>query len=331
MSVKHPPALLVGGTDAHRRRVFIREFIAKCSREGFTSHPLDGGDRGGMQNFMATVGVLFPIPTLLVVSNPEKITPEDVQGHLQSPISSLVLLLVSEQDKPSGGILDGFPANHTKLFNLPPFYKLDEYAAEYARELAKSRGVSLPDGLARAMVKLVGNDLGVVSFEVDKVVRLASALGVTMVEAGHLKATLAPLSEMDGTSLVDALGARNIRTISDELSRYKRSKKGDPTIEVCGRVLTPAVLRWFQAAYYHSHGVTPAGAAGRVGSSPWYWEHRVLPCARNWGVDGCRTLLGVIATAQESVFSGAVSPWGILESGLLRATQAPRLLVDTPP
>jgi len=316
--VKYPPALLVAGSDGHRRRVFVRDFISKVVKDGYLLHPLDGSDRSGLQEVISSVGVLFSNHTLVVVTNPEKLRSEDVSDHLKDPSPYLLLLLVSEEDKPTGEVLDGFPAAHTKMFSLPPFYKMDEYAADYARELCRSRGVTLSDGLARALVKKVGNDLGVVSFEVDKAVRLVQALGTTSLEPTHVKATMAPLVELDGGNLVDALGTRNRRLISDELSRYKKSKKGDPTIEVCGRSLTPAILRWLQAAYLQGKGVSPASAAGRVGSSPWYWEHRVLPCARSWGVEGCTELLAVVASSQEAVFSGALHPWGVLESGVLR-------------
>ena len=318
MTFHLPGALLVAGSDDHRRRVFVRDLVNRCLREGYVHHPLDGTDREGLQGLLSTVGVLFSIPTLAVVSRPEKIVPGDVAEHLRTPNPSLVLLLVTDSDKPSGGILDGFPAAHTKLFPLPPFYKLDDHAAEYAVGLAKSRGIVLPDKMSRALVKLVGNDLGVVSFEVDKLVRLASARSRSTVELSDLRESLAALSESDGSSVADALGTRSRKTIADELSRYKATKKGDPTVELCGRVLTPTVFRWMQAAYLHGKGVSPAGAAGRVGSSPWYWENKVLPCAKVWGLQGCRHLLSAIATAQSAVFSGAVSPWNCLESGLLR-------------
>lgn len=316
--MKLPPALLVAGTDAHRRRVFVRDFTAKCIAAGYATQPVDGADRGALQSIMGTVGVLFPNPTLVVVTRPEKVHPDDVAEHLREPNPLLTLLLITEEDKPAGGVLDGFPPAQTKTFPLPPFYKLDEYAADYARECAKARGVDLPDALARAMVKRVGNDLGVVSYEVDKAAHLARAMGVPVIEPAHLKGTLAPLTELDGTTVVDALATRNARVLSDELARYKNSKKGDPTIELCGRTITPAVFRWLQAATLHARGWSIPAAAGRVGASPWYWEHKVLPVARTWGVDGCREILSVVARAQSAVFDGAVRPWTLLESGLLR-------------
>lgn len=316
--MKLPAALLVAGTDGHRRRVFVRDFVTKCVKAGYTPHPLDGADREGLQTLVSTVGVLFPNPTLAVIQRPEKVVADDVTEHLRSPNPYLVLLFVSEQDKPSGGALDGFPAAHTKTFSLPPFYKLDDHAADYACEVAKSRGVDLSERLARALVKAVGNDLGVLTYEVSKAVMLVRSLGVKVVEPSHLRATLAPLMELDGSNVLDALGTRGARAISDELSRYRNSKRSDPTIELCGRTLTPAVLRWMQAVTMQSGGMSVASAAARVGANPWYWEHKILPAARAWGVAGCRALLGVIAHAQTAVFEGAIRPWIFLESGILR-------------
>lgn len=319
--MKLPPALLVSGTDAHRRRVFVRDFLSKCAANGYAIQPVDGADRGALQSLFSTVGVLFPNPTVAVISRPEKVHPADVGDHLRETDPLLTLLLLSEEDKPLGGILDGFPASQTKTFALPPFYKLDEYAADFARECAMERGVDLPDALARAMVKRVGNDLGVISYETEKASRLALALGVRVLEPAHLKGTLAPLTELDGTAVVEALGTRNSKILADELARYKNSKKGDPTIELCGRTLTPAVFRWLQAASLHARGWSITAAAGRVGTSPWYWENKVLPVARTWGVEGCRGILSVIARAQSAVFEGCVRPWVILEAGLLRLVQ----------
>lgn len=316
--MKLPPALLVAGTDSHRQRVFIRDFVSKCQTSGYTVQPVDGADREAIQGLIGTVGVLFPNPTLAVVTRPEKIRPDDLSDHLRENAPLLTFLLVSGEDKPSGGILDGFPPAQTKTFSLPPFYKLDDHAAEYARECAKSRGIDLPDSLARAMVKRVGNDLGVVFYETEKASRLALARGAVVIEPSHLKGTLAPLTELDGSTVVEALGTRNDRLLSDELSRYKNSKKGDPTIELCGRSLTPSVFRWLQAATLQARGWSVTAASGRVGASSWYWENKILPVAKIWGVDGCREILSVISRAQSAVFDGSIKPWAILESGLLR-------------
>lgn len=58
---------------------------------------------------MSFLGVLSTKPTLAVITRPEKLAPKDLADHLREPNPYLTLLLVSEADKPTGGVLDGFP------------------------------------------------------------------------------------------------------------------------------------------------------------------------------------------------------------------------------
>lgn len=318
-----PPVLLVNGTDDHRRRAFLRNLVTKFQSEGYAIYPVDGEDAETLGNLIATTGVLFTNNALVIVSHPEKMDLSDtILEHLRNKDPFLTLVLVSESDKPTGDVVKQVPKQNIKSFSLPAFYKLDEHAAGYAQEHAKSQGILLPADLAMAMVKRAGNDLGVVTFEVDKAVKLAQYLGNTTLTPQHVKQTIAPLLELDGSVLMDAIGMRRLNKVADELHRYSQSKRADPTIEFCGRTMTPTVLRWLQASYLHEKGTAPSAAAGRVGSNPWYWEHKVLPQALSWGVLGCKKLLAVVSRSQVAVFEGALSPWGILETGILTAIRA---------
>ena len=313
-----PPLLLVAGADEHRRRRFVRGVSTKKQTEGWTVYPMGGEEHTVLDTVLSTTGVLFPGKALCVVHNPEKLPLPLVKSHAADSDPSVVLLLVYETDKPSGPLADLVPKASCKVFPLPPFYKLDEYAADYVRE-ARSKGFVIGSDLAGALVRKVGNDLGVLTFEVAKACLLAKAKGGKDITPEILRDTVAPLSEVDGSSVLEALGSANPKRLAVELSRYKISKGGDPTVELCGRVLTPMVLRWLQAAHMFECGVSASAAAGRTGSNPWYWENKVLPPARAHGVVGCKKMLGAIAKAQTAVFSGHVSPWVTLEAGLLGA------------
>lgn len=315
--MSEPPLLLVSGGDEYRKRRFIRGLVTKKQQDGWTVYPLVGTAHGELDQVLSTTGVLFPGNALCVVTTPEKLPLNIVKAHSLDTDPCVVLLLVYDTDKPSGPIADLVPKTATKSFTLPAFYKLEDSAVEFAREEAKSRGVSLEHTLALALVKKVGTDYGFLAFEVEKAARLATAQGVKTLGPEIFKGTIAPLSEADGSGILDALGVGNKARLATELSRYKASKGGDPTVELCGRVLTPTALRWFQAAHMSANGVSPQGAAGRLGANPWYWEHKVLPPARALGVVGCKNLLSVISKSQTAVFSGWVNPWGVLESGLL--------------
>jgi DNA polymerase III delta subunit len=206
-----------------------------------------------------------------------------------------------------------------KVFVLPPFYKREEYAASFVQEEAKSRGTSIEPSIALSLVRRVGTDLGMLSFEVQKVSLLVGA-GVA-ITATHLKETIAPLAEIDGSAILDALGMKNMKRLIAEMRKYQVSRGGDPTIELCGRTLTPALTRWLQAAHLAEAGMSAAAAAGSVGANPWYWEHKILPYAMRWRIAGCARLLGIVAKAQTLVFRGGVAPFAYLEASFLALFQ----------
>jgi len=225
-------------------------------------------------------------------------------------------LLVCEADKLPPP-LDAVPKKLVRSFPLPAFYKLEEHASGFCVEEAKSRGKSLDPSLASALVRKVGTDLGILSFEIQKASLYAADSEKILPE--HLRVTIAALVETDGSAISEALAAMNAKALLSEMDRFRKSKGADPTIELCGRVLSPTILRWLQAAHLHASGLSPSAAAGSVGSNPWFWEKIVLPAALRWKVAGCSRLLQVIASAQEATFRGSVSPWNLLESGLIRS------------
>lgn len=321
MSEVIPPLWLVTGADDHRRRRFVQTVTSKRRSEGWTVQSLEGTDPEGVSRLLSSSGVLFGGYTLGVVSTPEKLPQALLKAHLSDPDPSVTLLLVFEGDKPPAVLSDVVPKSHTKSFPLPPFYKMEEYSCDYVKEELRGWGCRMEGALAVALVRKVGTDLGVLQFEIAKACLLTKAKGGLDVTPEVLRDTLAPLSECDGSAVLEALASRVEKRVALELRRYKDSKGGDPTLELCGRVLSPAFLRWFQAAHLSVSGVSAAAGAGRVGANPWYWEHKILPPARAWGVVGCKELLAVTARAQSAVFGGLLRPWTLLEAGLLHAVK----------
>lgn len=319
MSEEVIPVLLVAGTDLFNRRRLISRVVTMRQSEGWTVMQIDGSKPGALDSVFA-MSMMFEESRLCVISDPEKLDPTIIAEQISSPDPKLTLLLVSDSDKPDSPVFEPIPKTHRQVYNLPPFYKMDEYAANFAVREAKSKGNSLDDKLALSLVKKVGSDLGVLSFEIQKACLLAGP-GVA-IEASVLRETLAALSETDGSSVVEALGYRQEKKLAVELTKYQESRGGDPTIELCGRVLTPALIRWLQATHLDGMRMTPAAAAGAVAANPWYWENKVLPYARAWGVPGCARLIRIVAKAQTLVFQGAVSPFSYLESSLLVAVQS---------
>ena len=310
-----PPVLVVAGTDEFQRRRLVRKITSTRAREGWSVIPVDAGVSGDVEESLGATS-LFGANTLLVVSRAEKLSPALLKSQLDDPDPSVVLLLVSDSDKLASP-LDSVPKALVKTFSLPAFYKMEEHATAFCVEEAKSRGKVLDPSLASALVRKVGTDFGILAFEIQKVTLYAGDAEKILPE--HLRATVAALVETDGSAIAEALSVQNSRTLLLEMDRFRKAKGSDPTIELCGRVLSPTVIRWLQAAHLHASGLSPSAAAGSVGANPWFWEKKVLPAALRWRVLGCARLLQVIASAQEATFRGSVSPWNLLEAGLIRS------------
>jgi len=312
--VKAEPVLLVAGSDEYQRRRLISKISSTRASEGWAVTEIEGGDKDALETVFS-MSVMFASQNLVVVTSPEKLPLPTLTQHIASEDPSITFLLVSEEDKPSGPVFDLVPKAKTKIFTLPAFYKMDEYAANFAVSEARTRGNPLDFDLALSLVKRVGIDLGMISFEVQKASLLAGSAAT--ITAAHLRETMAPIAETDGNAIADALGSRDRRRFVLEMTKYKNSRGGDSTIELCGRVLTPALTRWLQAAHLSELKMSPESAARSVGANPWYWENKILPCALQWKVSGCAKLIRVVAESQTLVFQGSISPFSYLESALL--------------
>lgn len=326
--MKTPPILLAYGGDEYRLRRFVRGVRSQYETGGFTPLDVSGDDHGHLSQILSTTGVVFDNKVLCVIqTKADKVPVSLLTEHGQDKDPVVVLFLVlSGVEKPPAVLTDHVPKSATRVFGSPPFYKLEDFAVDFVQDEVKSLGCTIAGDLATALVRKVGTDLGTLDYEVLKACHLTKAGGGKDVTPAIVRLSMAPLVESDGTTVVEALGARNARRLCQELDRYRFTKGGDPTIELCGRVLSPTVLRWLQAAHMSESGVSPGAAAGRIGSNPWYWENRVLPQARAWGVRGSYELLRVIAQAQGHVFQGSLSPWTFLESGLLRCCAGTKVI-----
>jgi len=309
--------LIVGGSDDFLRRRLISKITTARRSEGWNVLAVDGKEKGALDAVFAT-SMMFGTPTLCIVENAEKVDPGVIRSQVTDPDPNVTVVLVTESDKPSAAVFESVPKESVKIFTLPPFYKREEYATNFAVAEAKARGCVLDPTLAGALVKKVGADLGVLSFEILKA---ATYAGPGTITAEHLREVMAPLMEADGTAVLEALGSKNLKRLMLEMAKYRETRGGDPTIELCGRIITPAVTRWLQAAHMHQSGMSAGAGAGAVGANPWYWEHKVLPYAVRWRVGGCAALIRAMARAQTLVFQGAVSPWSYLESSVFELVQ----------
>lgn len=316
-----PSVLAVsGGQDLLRLR-FLRNVVETQRAAGWDVVEIDGEDALAVRDALDGGGGLFDqAKTLAVVSNPNKVNLDLLQAHHEAKDYETTLLLHIEGE-PDGRTKFGKFVKKTlikvhKGFSKPDEWEEPEVATAFVIEEAKLHGYTIRPALARALVDRVGTDLGMLSFEMQKMALLAQATGAKAIDKEEVKGGMAPIAEAAVGPIIEALAARNRKRLSKALDRVRRTSKYDPTMRVC-RFLGSTVLKWVQAA--HLENLPPKAAATELGLNPWYFENKILPPARRWGKQGTVQLATDLAASERAVLNGAVSPWAVLSTRLLAA------------
>ena len=314
-----PPLLVVSGSQDLLRRRFLREVVVTQRALGWTVLGVNGASLSDVRE--AIEGDPFvPVDTLAVVINPEKVPVEVLEKHHESKDYQTTLLLHIEGDPDGrsklGKTLKASWAAIHKSFPEPSEWQAAKVAAEFVQAEMLRHKLTIPTSLATLLVDRSGADLGVLSFEVDKIATLTKVMGATVVDAIHLKGGMAPIAEASVFPIVDALGARNTKKLMKALTALRRTSRDDPTMRV-SRLLATNVLKWLRATYLSQ--LPPKAAADELGVHPWVFESKILPAVQRWGQKGATQLVADLAAVERAVLNGAQDPWVILSTRLLSA------------
>lgn len=316
---KFPPMLVVSGGQTILRQRFLRHVRSTQAKEGWAVIDIDGTDITSVRDALQGGGMFVEGMTLAVVHHPTKLDLTMLKRHAESK-DYVTTLLLHIEGNPDGRTKFGkYVKSLSKVhrsFPLPDEWKAPEVAAEFVLAEVKEHGMTMRPALAQALIARVGSDLGMLSFEVQKMALLADAKGTKVIDRDEIKGAMAPIAEASVAPIVDALSARNRKKLSRALRRLRQTSKSDPTMRICG-LLRTMVTRWIQAAYLDA--LPPRAAAAELGMNPWYFEKKILPSARRWGKVGTVRLASDLAASERAVLNGSLSPWTVLTARLLAA------------
>lgn len=321
---RFPPLLVASGGQELLRRRFVAQVVTTQKAAGWTVLEVDGSVPTDVQD--ALDGDPFaPRETLAVVMDPEKIDLELLERHHTSKDYQTTLLLHIEGEPDGrtkfGKAVKASWASVHKSFPLPTDWQAPKVGAEFVQAEAVRLGFQFPADLAQVLVERSGTDLGLLSFEVQKITMLAGLDGAKTLGLKHVAGGIAPIAEASVFAISDALAVQQSRKLLKALQALKRTSKDDPTMRVC-RVLGTSVTKWLQAISLDA--LPPKAAAEELGVNPWYFETKILPAARRWGKTGTVQLVADLAVAERAVLNGACDPWVVLSSRLLAACRGTR-------
>lgn len=312
----------VEGGDTWLRDTFVRKFLKEKEAEGWRVESCVGGvtsDESIRTTLMG--GIFFMEKTLLWIRKPDKVDPTMIRDQLGEHANPNVMVLLEHEGKlrkASGlftEVVSKLTSDCKREFKSPEWYKAEDHAVSVATNIAKSMKLKISPKLIRALVKAVGTDLGILNFELKKVAMISKDQEVT---AEDLKQVIAPLAEVSGNIICEALATKSKKAFLRAVEKYLKTSKVD-TYTLISQYLQPSLLKWLQVADLLERGLTVKQIASDTGINEYYLKNSLCAPARAWGREGCLRLVCVLSQTQEATMRSVRSPFFVLMGGFLEA------------
>lgn len=334
-----PPVIIVSGSDDYLRSREIRRALQAAASAGRTVVPVPCGDSNALREAL-TADALYDQSWLVVLEGAQirrKSSDEDEVGawteddiallavhHQEGDASDFAILVHEPRDAGAKTFAGRLSAHEPKIkhiaFTAPKPWEAEAHGADFFRKEVANLDKEVAVALAEAMVRLVGTDLGVLSFEARKVCAFVDSEGKGRAEvtAADLRETVARLGTDDWNPLVDAVGAADQKKIGVALAEIRSGPLGARGPVVCCAVLCTHVVKWLRAAAILADGAPASEAASRLGIKDWTFQRQIAPPVTRWGVANLRNLYRHLVSAERGS-KGSVHPWTGLEAHLLTA------------
>lgn len=315
-----PPVVVIGGTEPF---LVDREIKGAVLATEKTGRRVVWADTDADAVDAITVAETFGDSALIVVPLKEVSIETILAIKQHQPFRTCLLIRgdgpLNENKYP---LLKEVHGAFTRVHSAPTTKKdLKERGVAFARREADRLVAkkALGEKLAVALVKAVGTDLGVISFEVAKMAALARSEKSQEISVDHVRALLRRSSDVDMSSLREALQERNSFKMAQALDLIRRTSGSDPVMLLLRAKGGPAdlALRWLRAAILLERGLSIEEIAVRIETPEWATKRDVVPAARRWGSSALRDLVKNLSKVDRGVLQGSPSPWVSCESALL--------------
>lgn len=322
-----PPVVVLSGDDDFLRSRELKEAVSVSDAIGRSVEYLDGADHDGLSTLLSSSGVFFKEDLLVVVESPEKVDSNIVLRHFNSGQSDVVVVLhkkgVLKKKEKSGlaTVVASIPDRFVARFEKPKPWEEEDRAVGFCLQESRKNKIELSERLALALVRNVGKDLGILSFEIAKLARYLQASGDREVSVDHIKKTLGAFSDLGPKPIVDALEKFDRKKTAKAFANMRRTHAGalsGATLKATA-FISNAATRWLHVASLLKEGAELQEIATRVGVHPFVVRNSLLPVAKRWGKDRLVQLIRSVALVERSVRSGYAHPWVYLESIVLES------------
>lgn len=202
-----------------------------------------------------------------------------------------------------------------EIFEEPKSYQKEEWCASFLMKMVEGHGKKISPAIATSVVRRVGMDLGVLRWEAFKFKYASDTDELTPKE---VVSVLAPLSELDGVHLIDALFSGDPKHFLKVCSRFESVRKGDPTMGVATGLLHTNVLGALEVRLLLKKGLSNKEIGAKIGRGLYFVEKVAVPKARVFSEKKLREILGVLYEAENGVVDGVLGAWERFKVGIVK-------------
>ena len=336
-----PVTVVSGGIDFIRVRT-VQQIVQAARKEGRRLVTVAAGDEDALRELFGG-GFLFSDATVAVIESAQQrkraakkkkdTSTEDaasgwsdealalVLEHAKDGDSSDIVLVVHHEGEAGPNTFAGLvaaeipKARHKIAPTLKPWEE-KSFAIKFLISELRKRDKTIEDSLAEQVVRKVGADVGLLSFEVLKLATYLDVDKRTEVTPQDVVALMAAFGAEDWEVFKTALSSKNTKQVVRTWNDIRNGPGGE-AVQKAIAILTSTVVKWTHVAALHEAGVGPEDAASRIGIHPFIYKSNLLPAAVHWGRKPLERLLRSITSI--GVRKGHINPWVALESVLVLA------------
>lgn len=311
-----PPLTILSGENEFLRMRFFNRAVSTVQKMRSVTR-ISGDDTEMVAEALSVTPSFVVDPSFVVIEDAKKLASTDllISHHKQGENDTAVLVAFKGSvptTEPFKKLLAAISDEVHFSFGKSKPWEAEKDAKEFCQTEAKHHGCRISRDVLTPLVKVVGTDYGILSYEVLKLAMYVKSQGrkeITRKDAGK---TVTAIFEHRIESLINALKERNGKSALRFLE-YIRDTVRDPTILVCGGV-GKALMSWIRAKHLMEQGYSIEEAAQRFGMHPYPFEKNFIPITKVWSLDRLLDFLREIAAVQRGAKTGALNPWAQLNA-----------------
>lgn len=318
-----PPVVLVGGTEEFLVRRELKNAILSAHKSGIrTEFATSDSEAVDILTGAATFG-----DTCLVHIDAKEVSEQTVQEVLENPVEKVCLLIhcpyeVNPKKFPFIKLLHGaYIREHKRPEKRAGVEKLALRFIMFECGNILGNKTAISEGLAKAIVRVVGTDLGVLSFECLKFCMLAKSQNRNTIEKDDVVSLLKQGDSLDLDSMRQALKNKDVKGLALSLFRIRKKSTSDPSMLLLRGRGGPADLafNWLLVKKLQKARKSLAEISSRSGISEWILKKDYVPTLKNWEEKKIEKLLFDLSECDRGILLGCPSPWTACETVLLRS------------